>query len=308
MTGETGNAGKMNALAPVNGKTAKASNGELIKWKAQHPFTRKRKLPALAAQKGRADIIAALIDNKIDCRPALMMAARKNDAHSLETLIKGGMNPGMNCGDSWPILAATEGQAYDSMRYLIGCGVDVNVRGSDFGRTPLLHATRANDGIAAGILMGAHADPTILQIGGNSYMGCTAPQMAQRCGFIGLQRMLEDYEKNWRGAPVQPPALPAPSLPHPATEAAGELPQGWSVIDRAGAEMAIQTIEDAAQGLCIRNVFDFRGKRLLTEFRSAGGTPSLNSARFDDIDTAFRDEARAVFERSRGRHPAKGLM
>jgi hypothetical protein len=61
--------------------------------------------------------------------------------------------------------------------------------------------------------------------------------------------------------------------------------------------MAVQTIED--ERLSILNVFDFKGRRLLTEFKSANGAPLLSEKRFDELDPQLVENARQVFTTAR---------
>jgi hypothetical protein len=166
-----------------------------------------------------------------------------------------------------------------------------------------------DDLTAADILMKAGADPAIAKIGG-AYSGLEAWSLAFTRGHKRTAKILLDYRSS-RADKSAPLALAGPKevlrLPPPEPQ----CPPGWSVVDKNDVAMAVQTIEDDKSRLSIRNVFDFAGKRLLTEFKSANGAPLLSEKRFDELDPQLVEKARRVFTEARkkaGQETPPGLI
>jgi len=303
-------------------------------WSHMFFFAGPEKLLRKAIDQNKIDYAAHLLSQGYG-RDALYHAVAKNDLVRTKRLVEAGADinalPAKQ-GTTPLVLAAAWGHL-DILKYLIAQGADLNVR-SDKHNTALICAAR-NDHIAAVAalleagaavdLQGEHertaliwagikgrrdiaalltqynADPTIR--GGNDGR-LTPAEWAANNRHRNTAALLSEYQQNWQPGPAtaalaykKPLALPAPGH-HAEAAASPELPPGWSVIRQPGVEIVIQTICDEAGGTTIKNVFDFSGDRLLTEFSSAGNPPSLSEKPLSAVKAEFLDSARAVLKQA----------
>jgi hypothetical protein len=280
-----------------------ASDRSFRDWRLTHPWRRAKALPLVAARDGRADIVRRFVLEKTDCHAALLRAVCENDARALATLIKGGVDVNATYKNKNALGMAAEYCAADCVALLLKHGADPDLRGRDKW-TALMWAAFHNDTATLQHLSAAGADPTLRD---NHSPRRTALDIAREDRRSEAAMWLTSYSILWtakrRAALGLDPILrPAAALPAPPEAPA--LPPGWSVITEGGAQMAIQRVSDAASRTEIRNVFDFKGRRLLTEFRGANGAPSLSERPFGAVEAALVEEARAIFAAATARPAA----
>jgi hypothetical protein len=192
-------------------------------------------------------------------------------------------------------MIAAQNAASDCVKLLLKAGADPDTRGKD-GWTPLMWAAYINDVATAQILLKAGAES---RLANTSRM--TAADIARDEHFTETANLISIYERvKLMGLDTEKKALPAPAKP--------ELPKGWKVIADNGVEMAVQNISNAAANVYITNIFDFKGKRLMTQFNAPAGNMAVSDKRFDEVDPDFVEEARAIFDQAgrKAESPAPG--
>jgi hypothetical protein len=279
-------------------------------WKRSLPlFTRKNRYMEIAAQQGRADIMRYLIGQGADCRHMLIRMARHNDAKGLKTLIDAGFDVNCRAGQDNALSTAARHDSVACLKLLIEAGADADQRGGPLKFTPLARAAYYDCEGAVRLLIAAGADPTLRNNDGG--VAKTACKIAGEENNFGCHDLLAAYEQEWERRKKSPAPLAA--LPAPKAETTGHVetavPAGWSVIDRDGIEMAVQGIDDPASGVSIRNVYDFKGARLLTQFQTASSGPvSASDKGFAEVKPELVSEARRIFEAARNRPGKAGLI
>jgi hypothetical protein len=280
-----------------------AENYEFRLWRIRnHEWRRWKTLPYLAARENRPDLVRHLCENgyKKYCERAIVTVIREKNAQALSALLKGGAE--MNIDQAGEALReAAEYDAPECLARLLQLdNMPLNARNSQ-GWTALGYAARRNSGACVKLLLEAGADETIkfkAIIKGREQIA-TALDVAEAHGYYNAMDMFAEYAKKRGTAPL---ASPAPEQPAPAPQAEEkpraefECPAGWSAVFANGAELAVQTIDDEASGTYVRNLFDFKGKRLLTEFGMAANRASSSDKSFSEVDAAFVTEARRIFE------------
>jgi ankyrin repeat protein len=197
-----------------------------------------------------------------------------------------------------PLSAAARAGNFAAAKMLIDAGCDINVQ-NEYRDTPLIFASHGGYGTIVDLLLQHGADPTVR---GNE--GRTALSAAQKKARPYAAR-LEAYQREWHAAQEQARPrllLPAPAAAGiPAPESAAQ-DNGWSSVTGPGCDMVIQTIQDAASGTRIKNIFDFAANRFITELGNGSAPPQILLAKLDDAAPALLAEAK----RRRGR-PEAGL-
>jgi hypothetical protein len=289
-------------------KAPAATKQEFQIWRSQRFMPILRNLPDMAIYEERPDIVAYLREDGVDFYYQLLRAARHNDTKSLKILIAGGIDINHDAGKHhYAINAAARAGAYKAVVMLLENGADMNQRGR-YSETPLMWAAYHDDMNLFRILKAAGANPSLRKLK-PAFENQTAFSIARHMGHGTIAEALDKYEAlEWRDR--KPAALPAPEtklLPAPAQAA---CPEGWSIVNENGAEMAIQAIGGPASSIRMRNIFDFAGKRLLTEFMSVTGAPLLSEKNFAEADPDFVARARRIFDDAKkaGEISAPGLI
>jgi hypothetical protein len=253
------------------------------------------------------------------CEKALRTVVRENDAKGLHALLAGGV--ALDLDDAGGLLLeAAQYSATQCLALLLGLeDVPVNARTAS-GWTALAYAARNNCAANIRLLLEAGADPAITFKAylRNGERMVTAPELAGGLGHYNAADAFAEHARRQRAAqpalaaPRAVPALPAPPAAaeqggkegDAAPETAPECPPGWRAVCGDGAALAVQEIEDAESGLRVRNIFDFKGRRLLTQFGDAAGPLSASDRGFAELDPAFVAEAERIFAALRERKKA----
>jgi hypothetical protein len=273
------------------GKTARAAVADaatFATWRKQHRFRFGTGIAHAASREAREDILAHMLAEE-GYRPAVerafFRAAAQNDAKSMESMIRGGMDANFRSGTKSAIMVAAQNAAYDCVGLLLKAGADPDTRGKD-GWTPLMWAAYINDVATAQTLLKAGANSGLLNNARKN-----AAEIAREEQFSETANLISIYERvKLMGLDTEKKALPPPAKP--------EIPKGWKVIADNGVEMAVQNISNAAANVYITNIFDFKGKRLMTQFNAPAGNMAVSDKRFDEIDPDFIKEARGIFDRA----------